>query len=355
MEEVRKEIEELPEEGVYLGEQAGQEPAPGPEGEEQGEEGPGGARGAAGEEGAAPGAGAAEEAPAAPAEEPEAREIEERRRKLRELIETYRDVSSFVRDLRDLGPEERALVHSIVERVIGPGERGEAAPPQPIVVEKPVVKEVEKPVPVAPPEVIEASKKAEAALERIGGVEARLSRLEEALERLAEVQRDVGAAVKAVLSHAAESSRLRDELERIRRELEELRRNRERQYMIIPRAEKLNPDGSVVREYDFHPALKALEKRTEFAVEKLGPALIQELRATRSDISSSINRLVTLVEAIITPELRRRAPRLVESIEESVRKLVGRLSPEERERELAELERKVSELEKQVSTGGEKK
>jgi len=346
-EEVRKEIEELPEGGVEL------ESARIPEGGEREEEVGGVASAGGAEEGEVAETLEAEEVRPVPS--PREGEIEEKKKKLRELIETYRDVSSFVKDMRDLGPEERALVHSIVEKVLTPERVEPQVIEKPVVVEKPVEKVVEKPVPVVPETVERIGRKAEVALERIGAVEERLSRYEKALEELAEVQKDVAMAVKSMTSYVSENMRLQEELRKIREELENFKKQTEQKYMIIPKAEKLNPDGSVVREYDFHPALKAVEKRTDFAVEKLGPALIQELRATRSDISSSINRLVTLIEAVITPELRRRAPKLVEDIEEATRKLVGRLSPEERERTLTELESRLEELEKEASKeGGEK-
>jgi len=328
-EELKREIEELPEEGIALEEGQASEQVEQPQEQEQ------------------PMETQVEEQPPMPPEvEEERAEIEERKKRLRELISTYKDVSSFVRELRDLTPEERTLVHSIVEKVLAPGEKkAKEAESKPIIIEKPVVKEVEKPYPVIPESVERIGRKAETALERIGEVEARLSRLEEALVKIADSQKDLSIAVKSITASVSENMRLRSELERIRKELEEIRRARERHLMILPKAEVLKPDGSVVREYDFHPSLKAMEKQTEFAVNKLGPALIEELRATRSDISSSINRLVTLVESIITPELRRRAPRLVEDIEETVKKLVGKLTPEERERELTELEKKLHELE----------
>lgn len=334
-EELRRELEELPEGGVELGRE---ETAPSTEGGEQGEGGPGGAGEAVSEEGAATGA------------SPE--EVEERRRRLRELIQTYRDVSSFIKELRELGPDERALVHSIVEKVLTPEEPKVVE--KPVIVEKPRVEYVEKPVPVVPPEVSEsareATKAAYAALSKVEEAEARLSRLEEALQRIAETQAEVVTAVKAFATSVSETAKLHEELRRVREELQRIKEDKERRYMIIPKAEKLNPDGSVVREYDYHPALKAMEKRTEFAVEKLGPAIIEELRQTRADVSGSINRLVTLLEAIITPELRRRAPRIVSELEDSVRKLVGSMRPEERIEALQEIQEKVEKLE-----GGEGK
>ena len=66
---------------------------------------------------------------------------------------------------------------------------------------------------------------------------------------------------------------------------------------------------------------------------------------------------MSLFEAIITPELRKRAPSLVEDIEKSLKKLVGPLTPEEREKALAELEEKTSKLveEAEKEAEGEKK
>jgi len=67
------------------------------------------------------------------------------------------------------------------------------------------------------------------------------------------------------------------------------------------------------------------------------------MRATRSDISAGINRIASLIESVLTPELKKRAPQIAEDIQERFRRLVGgMLTPEEREKELAELEAKVS-------------
>ena len=273
---------------------------------------------------------------------------------MKELVEIYSDASSIARELQGLSPEDRAMVHGIVQQLLKQPQAEVRVVREPVYVEKPVVKEVEKPVPVIPEGFEKIGRKAEAALERVGVVEQRLSRLEDALDRLAEAQRDVAVAVKSITSYVGENMRLHEELRRVREELESFKKQTEQRIMIVPKAEKMNPDGSVVREYDFHPQLKAIEKRTDFAVEKIGPALIEELKATRADISSSVNRLVTLVEAVITPELRRRAPRLVENIEETFRKLVGgTLTPEEREKTLSELESKLEKLEKESSKGGE--
>jgi len=52
---------------------------------------------------------------------------------------------------------------------------------------------------------------------------------------------------------------------------------------------------------------------------------------------------------VLTPELKKRAPQIAEDIQERFRRLVGgMLTPEERERELAELEAKVAEAQKVV-------
>jgi hypothetical protein len=114
--------------------------------------------------------------------------------------------------------------------------------------------------------------------------------------------------------------------------------------MVVPKTKFQRPNGTIVEEYDYHPTLKATEEQARFAYQTLGPALINELRQTRADISTSLNRLIALIETALTPELRKRAPRLVEEVEERFRRLVGRLTPEERERELGELEKKIEEL-----------
>ena len=253
------------------------------------------------------------------------------RERVREISEMVREISDAIKSLSELPPEERASAARILERLV-------AAEPEVKVVERPVPVErtvtVEKPVPVVP----------KGLEERVAATEYRLSRLEEALERLAEAQRDVAAAVKASLSSADEARRLREELEALRKELESVKKERElASSPVLVKSEMMREDGTVVREYDLHPALKALEKRTEFATDKLGPELIAELRATRQSIDSNLNRLMSLIESVFEPELRRRAPRIVEQIEERVRRFVGAMTEEERARELEEIDRQLSE------------
>jgi len=146
-----------------------------------------------------------------------------------------------------------------------------------------------------------------------------------------------------------EITRLREELSRVRQEYEQKLQALQQQAMVIPKSRIVRPDGVVLEEYDFHPLLKAQEKAAEYRYSVWGPALIEEMRATRADISAGINRIASLIESVLTPELKKRAPQIAEDIQERFRRLVGgMLTPEEREKELAELEAKVAEAQKVV-------
>jgi len=148
---------------------------------------------------------------------------------------------------------------------------------------------------------------------------------------------------------ADEVARLREELARTRQEYEQKLQALQQQAMVIPKSRIVRPDGVVMEEYDFHPLLKAQEEAAKYRYGVWGPALIDEMRATRADISAGINRIASLIESVLTPELKRRAPQIAEDIEDRFRRLVGgALTPEQREKELAELEAKVAEAQKVV-------
>jgi hypothetical protein len=278
--------------------------------------------------------------PAQPAVQPQEDVIEEIRRRKQVAAEIF----DFVRQASQASPEQLALTRELIREIFGLGEERREAPqpsppPQPVIVEKPVVKTVEKPIPVVPKEV---SERVESMDSRMAALEQKLAKYDEILARIAEaMDRD-----SAMMD---EITRLRDELSRVRQEYEQKLQALQQQAMVIPKSRIVRPDGVVLEEYDFHPALKAQEKAAEYRYSVWGPALIEEMRATRSDISAGINRIASLIESVLTPELKRRAPQIAEDIQERFRRLVGgMLTPEEREKELAELEAKVAEAQKVV-------
>jgi|GEM_PF-5578251 len=137
---------------------------------------------------------------------------------------------------------------------------------------------------------------------------------------------------------------MREELERVKSEYKAREEALREQLMVVPRARAKRPGGTEIEEYDLHPRLKYIEKQSDFTFGQLGPAILQEIRMARADISSGINRLVSMFEAVLLPEFKKRAPLTAEKIQERVKKLVGTLTPEQRERELSELEKRVEEL-----------
>ena len=170
---------------------------------------------------------------------------------------------------------------------------------------------------------------------------------------------EVSKALERVSAVLEDQRRAREELERMRSHYEELAKRYEalaerikEEYGVVVKARVQDPQtGRVFEEYDYHPKLKAVEYQTRFATDQLGPALIQEIRQTRSDISSGINRLIALFESAVAPELRRRAPQLVEEVQERLRRLVGSMAPEERGKELSEIELRI---ESKLKEEGEK-
>jgi len=286
--------------------------------------------------------------PPPPAQQPQVVVVQ--RPEAEDRLETFRrrkqmviEVLDAVKQLGQATPEQLELTRDLIEKVFGFEERKEAPspPPQPVVVEKPVIKEVQvpQPVPVVPKEV---SEKVESVDARMAALEQKLAKYDEILARIAE-------ALDRNTAMMDEITRLREELARTRQEYEQKLQALQQQAMVIPRSRVVRPDGTVLEEYDFHPALKAQEKAAEYRYSVWGPALIEEMRATRADISAGINRIASLIESVLTPELKKRAPQIAEDIQERFRRLVGRmLTPEERERELAELEAKVAEAQKVV-------
>jgi Skp family chaperone for outer membrane proteins len=284
--------------------------------------------------------------PPPPAQQPQAvvvhrPEAEGRLEAFRRMKQMVIEMLDAVKQLGQATPEQLELTRDLIEKVFGFEERKEAPspPPQPIVVEKPVIKEVQVPQPVVPKEI---SEKVENVDSRMAALEQKLAKYDEILARIAEAMDRNSAMMDEI-------TRLREELARTRQEYEQKLQSLQQQAMVIPKSRIVRPDGVVLEEYDFHPALKVQEKAAEYRYGVWGPALIEEVRATRSDISAGINRIASLIESVLTPELKRRAPQIAEDIQERFRRLVGgMLTPEEREKELAELEAKVAEAQKVV-------
>ena len=276
--------------------------------------------------------------PAQPAVQPQEDVIEEIRRRKQVAAEIF----DFVRQASQASPEQLALTRELIREIFGLGEERKEAPsppPQPVIVEKPVIKEVQVPQPVVPKEI---SEKVESVDSRMAALEQKLAKYDEILARIAEAMDRSSAMMDEI-------TRLREELARTRQEYEQKLQSLQQQAMVIPKSRIVRPDGVVLEEYDFHPLLKAQEKAAEYRYSVWGPALIEEMRATRADISAGINRIASLIESVLTPELKRRAPQIAEDIQERFRRLVGgMLTPEEREKELAELEAKVAEAQKVV-------
>jgi len=271
-------------------------------------------------------------------------EAEDRLEAFRRMKQMIIEVLDAVKQLSQATPEQLALTRDLIREIFGLGEERKEAPqpsppPQPVIVEKPVIKEVQVPQPVVPKEI---SEKVENVDSRMAALEQKLAKYDEILSRIAEAMDRNSAMMDEI-------SRLREELARTRQEYEQKLQALQQQAMVIPKSRIVRPDGVVLEEYDFHPALKVQEKAAEYRYSVWGPALIEEMRATRSDISAGINRIASLIESVLTPELKKRAPQIAEDIQERFRRLVGgMLTPEEREKELAELEAKVSEAQKVV-------
>lgn len=319
-EEVRREVEGLPEEVRELGEgrkperPAQAQPPPQP--------------------------------PPQPTPQPSYEDLLQELRRRRELV---REVVEFAREVSSLSPQEATVATKLLDRILPP-QAPQQPPPPPEV--RPIYIEKEKPVPVTSPELQrELRETREYVASALEGVERRLAYYDEVLRRYDQILARLSEVATSVTSITSEISRLRQEVEDVRRERDELLRKITEQYQVLPKARVTTPDGKVVEEYDFHPRLKAYEKQVDFATQQLAPAIFARIDRLESNLLSILNRGISLIESVVTPELRRRAPRIVEDIEERLRRLVGRLTPEERARELEELGRRVEELSKEVEGG----
>jgi DNA repair exonuclease SbcCD ATPase subunit len=269
-------------------------------------------------------------------------EIEDKLKRLSILEQVYGRAAGIVKSLKDLEPEDKALVYGIVSRVIPEKEEQIQRVDRPEA-EKAEVKE----------DVEEVKERIEGVEERIEGVEGKVSEVdakiseigrkisgyEAALTKVAESLEKHASATSAIVSLTSEIQKVRDEIEKVKKELEEERRRKLED--SIPSIEEVDEHGRIVRKYEPHPRVKVLEKQTDFTYKTLGPTLIDELRQARSEISSNINRLISIFESAIAPEIRKRAPHLVEDMQERFRRLVGGMSEEERRKVLEEIESKL--------------
>jgi hypothetical protein len=268
--------------------------------------------------------------PQAQAVKPIASEVDAVLEEFRRRRAVVGEVVEAVKAFSSLKPEEAYVASELIKRLIPEKEVVERPVTVERVVERP--KEVQVPVPVVPREVQERIEELSKKMEAYGYALAEVSK---ALERVSAVLED--------------QRRAREELERMRSHYEELAKRYEalaerikEEYGVVVKARVQDPQtGRVFEEYDYHPKLKAVEYQTKFATDHLGPAIIQELRQTRSDISASVNRLIALFESALAPELRRRAPQIADEVQERLRRLVGSLAPGEREATLGEIESAV--------------
>jgi hypothetical protein len=117
-------------------------------------------------------------------------------------------------------------------------------------------------------------------------------------------------------------------------------------------------DGSVEEEYEplpddqiklkvYSTEAEVRRKQAEAMVDRFMPELFKRLDRIESDISSFGNRLLAVLETVLVPELKRRAPRILEDVEGKLRRLGA--SPRPTETELSELEAKV---ERKLKEGG---
>jgi CRISPR/Cas system CSM-associated protein Csm2 small subunit len=117
-------------------------------------------------------------------------------------------------------------------------------------------------------------------------------------------------------------------------------------------------DGSVEEEYEplpddqiklkvYSTEAEVRRKQAEAMVDRFMPELMKRLDRIESDISSFGNRLLAILETVLVPELKRRAPRILEDVEEKLRRLGA--SPRSVEVELSELEARV---ERKLREGG---
>ena len=249
---------------------------------------------------------------------------------LRKKKQLTTEILDLIRQTSNATPEQLAITRDIIEKImVEPKKKTETETPKiitkEIVKEKPVEKVIEKPV--IPPELTE----------HLSALEEKTSKYDIILDKLSE-------AIDQNKNLSNEIARLRQELDQTKLEYQQRLQQLQQQTMIIPKTRITRPDGVQVEEYDFHPALKMYEKRSEYLYDKLGPSFLEELRGMRSDIGSTLNRISAMLETVLTPELKRRAPELAEDIQERFRRLVGgALTAEQREKELESLENKLKE------------
>jgi uncharacterized phage infection (PIP) family protein YhgE len=283
--------------------------------------------------------------PTPPPSAPQPPKIEDLIEEFRKRREAVKEILSFAKEISEASPTHLALASELLDRMMSQQTYQQIQQPQQIqtverVVEKPVP--VKEPVPVVPEELKERIENIETRLDKIDEINMKLDKYDKIVER-------VTALSTSTVSLASEIERLRSELEKVRQEQKEAVEKLKEGFMVVTKTRIKRPDGVEVEEYDWHPKLKYFEKQADFTFNTLGPAILQEIRLARADISTGLNRIISIFEAALLPELRKRAPKIAEDIEERMKKLVGSLTPEERTKELEELERKVSTLiEKEV-------
>jgi hypothetical protein len=132
----------------------------------------------------------------------------------------------------------------------------------------------------------------------------------------------------------------------------------ERRYVGMLKRRIYREDGGVEEEYEplpddqiklkvYSTEAEVRRKQAEAMVDKFMPEIFKRLDRIESDISSFGNRLLAVLETVLVPELKRRAPRILEDVEEKLRRLGA--SPRPVEAELSELEAKV---ERKLREGG---
>jgi DNA repair exonuclease SbcCD ATPase subunit len=276
-----------------------------------------------------------------------------------ETLSMYRDIASFIKETGAMTPEQMAMVSSITKPIMDRIQQisRKTEPTQQAIPEE-VKREISR--------IGGVEERIRGVEERVGGVEGKVSEVDakiselsrklsgygEALVKVAESLEKHASTTSAIVSLTSEIQRVRDEIEKVKKELEEERKNKMQD--SIPSIEEVDEHGRIVRKYEPHPRVKVLEKQTDFTYKTLGPTLIDELRQARSEISSNINRLISIFESAIAPEIRRRAPHLVEDMQERFRRLVGGMSEEERRKALEEIEAKLKEAEMKSSEAEKK-
>jgi hypothetical protein len=283
--------------------------------------------------------------PPSPQPPPQPSKIEDLIEEFRKRRETVKEILSFVKEISEASPTQLALASELLDRMMPQQTYQQTQQVQTVerVVEKPVP--VKEPVPVVPEELKERIESIETRLDKIDEINVKLDKYDKIIER-------VTALSTSTVSLASEIERLRSELEKVRQEQREAVEKLKEGFMVVTKTRIKRPDGVEVEEYDWHPKLKYFEKQADFTFNTLGPAILQEIRLARADISTGLNRIISIFEAALLPELRKRAPKIAEDIEERMKRLVGSLTPEERAKELEELEKKVSTL---MEKEGEKK